>query len=342
MLGRSPAPLFAGIGRALAGTLPPPLRRELAAIPRGSLVEIACSPLATRIPWEWTSVSREPLAYRNAVVRRPAEITHEARGLRSVNRPLRALVFGDAGTGDGRGGVPLQYADLEARTIELLLRANDHRAVVTCLSRKAATHARVLQELEHGDYDVIHFGGHAWFDAREAFFVLWDRVMLGSELAPLLSRRPPALMVLDTHYSAFVLAEIDTDVRELVGSPRRAGTLPPSSPPRGFAEAAMRCGVASFVGAFGSIADRSGAELSVAFFAHLLSGTTTAEALRAAREQTAQSTLDSGMFYTVFGYPDFRLVTGGKSTRRTGQAIARWLAQIKARAGWDKASQPTR
>ena len=95
----------------------------------------------------------------------------------------------------------------------------------------------------------------------------------------------------------------------------------------------MRCGVTSFVGAFGNITDRWGAELSVALFAHLLAGSTVAEALRAARRQTARTTLDAGMFYTVFGYPDFRLV----ATRRGGRpapSIAASIARAKARVGW--------
>jgi CHAT domain-containing protein len=100
-----------------------------------------------------------------------------------------------------------------------MLRANSRHTSVTRLSRDAATHERVLSELEQGDYDLLHFGGHAWFDSREAYFMLWDRIMLGSELAPLLGRRPPALMVLNTHFTAFVLAEEDAMVRDLVASP---------------------------------------------------------------------------------------------------------------------------
>ena len=264
------------------------------------------------------------------MVRRPAEITHEARGYRGVNRPLRALVLGDAGSGDGLGSFNrLEFADFEAATIEKLLRAHDRRNVVTRLSREAATHTRVVDEIGGGDYDIIHFGGHAWFDEREAFFMLWDRLMLGSELAPLLSQRPPALMVLDTHYTAFVLTGVDTRLRELVGSPSQAATTTSALGPRGFAEAAMRCGVTSFVGAFGDIGDRSGAELSIAFFANVLRGATVAEALRAARGQTARATFESGMFYTVFGYPDFRLVDRSQS-QGVRTSIARALAQAKA------------
>jgi hypothetical protein len=83
------------------------------------------------------------------------------------------------------------------------------------LSGKRATHARVLEALDRGDYDLIHFGGHAWFDDSRILLRLWDQIMLGSELAPLMSRRP-ALMVLDTHFTAFVPVEMDADMRDLI------------------------------------------------------------------------------------------------------------------------------
>ena len=124
-------------------------------------------------------------------------------------------------------------------------------------------------------------------------------------------------------------------MRDRVGSPRHAGTSSSSGLPRGFAEAAMRCGANSFVGTFGTVSDEGGADLSVAFYANLLTGATTAEALRAARQQTAHTTLDSGLLYTAFGYPEFRL-TSGKQRSRTRSAIARWIADVKKRSGWPR------
>jgi hypothetical protein len=331
--GQSPKGDVKRVGAALANTLLAGLRRKLRLLPRSETIELVCSPDAMRIPWEWTLIGGEPLSLRQPIVRRPVEITHKARGFRYVKRPLRALVFGDAGTGDGLGNLPLHYADLEAKTIDYLLRTSEHATSVTRLSRRNATHARVLAELDAGDYDLLHFGGHAWFDAHEAFFCLWDRIMLGSELAPMLSRRPPALMVLNTHYTAFVLAEVDATLQELVGAPLTSYTVAPRGDPRGFAEAAMRCGVSSFVGAFGSVGDLAAAEFSVAFYAHLLTGMTVAEATSAARRKTARITLDSGLFYTVFGYAAFRLTEQPYHGQGRG-SVAKSVADAKARAKW--------
>jgi hypothetical protein len=308
--GPSPRPVITEVGDALAGLLPPPLQDALDQLPPGGIVEIACSAAVTRVPWEWTSVAGGPLALRYAVVRRPTEVTHQARGRRAVGRPLHALILGDSGGADEPGLWSLPFAEWEADVVARLLTLGAPDAVVTRLSRETATHRNVVRELERRVYDVIHFCGHAWFDTREAYFYLWDRIMLGSELAPLLSRRPPALLVLDTHYTAFLLAEIyaGAEVRELVGGPSAPPSVATAGGARGFAEAAMRCGVTSFVGTFGDVQDRTCAELAVAFYAGLMTGLTVPEALRAAREQTTHSTFDAGLVYSAHGYPDFRLV----------------------------------
>ena len=137
-------------------------------------------------------------------------------------------------------------------------------------------------------------------------------------------------MMLDTHYTAFVLAEVDARLRELLLSSAHAAAA--GREPRGFAEAAMQCGVTSFVGTFGDIGDRTGATVAVAFYAELLSGSTVAEALRAARRRSAHSARDLGMFYTAFGYPDFRLVSPAKTRLPGGVGAA--LKRAKARAEW--------
>ena len=127
------------VGTALAAMMPASL---IAAVEARTTPRAARDRLLTRIdaiPWEWALVGRRPLCLDHAVVRRPVDITHAARGRRAVKRPLRALVLGDAGTGDRRGnafGAPLLYADIEARTIEALLVAHSRRAVVTRLPRK--------------------------------------------------------------------------------------------------------------------------------------------------------------------------------------------------------------
>jgi hypothetical protein len=325
---RSPRAAVRSVGRALARTLPDDLRHALRRRPAGEVLEIACSPAATRVPWEWIDDGAGALCARRPVIRRPVTISPEARGRRWVEMPLRALVIGDAGdAAQGALQHPLYFAELEARTIESLLGAAAPGVQVTRLSREAATHARVMHELESGRYDVIHFGGHAWFDDREAYFYVWDRIILGSELAPLLSKQTPALMVLNTHYTAFVMSEVETPMRDL--AERRALGVAAFDSPRGFAEAAMRCGVSAFVGPFGTVADRPAAEFIVSFYDQLLRSVPVAEALLEARRTAGRAAQDCGLFYTCFGFPDFRLIERGRRPRARAS-----LARVKRDAGW--------
>lgn len=327
--GRSPLRAVREVGRKLAQTLPPTLTRALRALPPLQPLEIACSPAATAVPWEWLDPGNGSLCLRRPVVRRPVGISHQARGRQAAATPLRVLLIGDAG--DAYGGQlhqPLYYAELEVQALERLLLAAVPDAVVTRVSREAATHARVMHELERGRHDVVHFSGHAWFDDREAYFYLWDRLVLGSELAPLLTRWPPALMVLNTHYTAFVMSEVDARPRELVER-SSAHAEPGATPtPRGFAEAALRCGVTAFVGPFGSVADLPAAEVAMAFYAALLRGAALGEALLAARRSSVRDAADSGCFYTAFGYLDFHLVSPTHPRRRPS------VGRAKKAVGW--------
>ncbi len=327
--GRSPLRAVRTVGQELAKTLPSDLMLALRALPPGQAVEIACSPAAIAVPWEWLDPGTGAWCLRRPMVRRPVGISHPARGRQEVGTPLRVLLIGDAG--DAQGGQlhqPLYYAELEVQAVERLMLATVPDAVVTRLSREAATHARVMRELERGQYDVVHFSGHAWFDDREAYFYLWDRLVLGSELAPLLTRRPPALMVLNTHYTAFVMSEVDARPRELVERSSADGGPGLTPTPRGFAEAAMRCGVTAFVGPFGTVADLPAAEVAMAFYDQLLRGAGLGEALLAARRTTVREAADSGCFYTAFGHLDFHLVASPRTRRRSS------VMRAKKAVGW--------
>lgn len=330
--GHSPRALVQRIGKALAASLPDDLQRRLSHLPAGQTLELACSTQATRIPWEWLDAGGQELAMKRPCVRRPVGVSHQARGRRQPGAPLRALVLGDAGdAAEGQGMPHLFYADLEARVIARLLETRVG-ATVTCLSREQAVHARVMDEIERGQYDIIHFAGHAWFDDREAYFYTWDRIILGSELAPLLTRSPPALLVLDTHYTAFVISEVDARTRDLVGTPT-SERLYHAEGPRGFADAAMRCGVSSFVGAFGTVTDLPAAELMVDFYERLLKGRTVAEALLDARQMKNPLAADSGLFYTAVGYPDFGLTRHRHKARHPLPSVA----SLKRDVGWPAA-----
>jgi hypothetical protein len=98
-------------------------------------VALALSSETETIPWEWLIVDGSPLCLRNPVVRRPIGISDKARGFRSVGIPLRALIVGDAGTGDeGRqgAGAELPGAAREARALAKLRRQQASMTLQGC------------------------------------------------------------------------------------------------------------------------------------------------------------------------------------------------------------------
>jgi CHAT domain-containing protein len=247
------------------------------------------------------------MCLRHAVWRSPVSISDTARGYRALNKPVRCLIIGDAGSGQPPELNPLDGAEREAADIVKLLRRRLQPKDVTHLSRKNATRNRILRELQKGDYDIVHFGGHAWFTERESYFFTWDHIMLGSELATLLSRRPPSLLVMSTHFTSFIPLGFNEDFIAKLGGRinllEEAGLETPSS----FAEVAMKCGVATFVGSFGEPPDEDSADTMIAFYKAFLQGNSVAKSLTEARKQRFQKGHTSSSMFTITGHGELQL-----------------------------------
>jgi CHAT domain-containing protein len=293
------------------------LRQKLERLARDHTLELACSAGIDCLPWEWLLIRGSPMCLQRPVVRSPVEIRNSARGFRFANSRLRFLIIGDASAGAYSDTNALPGAEREAAELVRQIRSASPHYEITRLSREEATSARFLLLLAENDYDVIHFSGHAWFDAYESYLYFWDGVILGTEIAPLLSRRPPALLVLNTHFTAFRPSGITKrDYTDRIrGGAAHGGAEFEGA--RGFTSLAMRCGVTSSVGAFGSMADEPAADLMVAFYVALMRGQTVAEALYTARRQMIRKDPLTPLYYTISGYPEFRLVTRepGKKTK---------------------------
>lgn len=300
---------LSAIGAHLQRSMPDDLLRHLDQMPPETPVMLSLAPQTDTVPWEWLIVEGSPLCLRNPVVRRPTGITDKARGLRLASRPLRALVVGDAGAGNGSDVARLPGAAKEARYVAQLLRERD--ATVTSLEREEAVYARLVSEVMEGDYDIIHFAGHAWFERSDALLYLWDGSVSSSELASILNRRPPTLLVLNSHYTAFAPCGVVLDDRpgaETTGPP---GVDRPLPPPLGFMGLASRSGVGAFVGCFGgAVRDDSAAQFSIEFYTQLLAGSRFADALYSARKATTNVNDTTGLYYSGSGYPETVLSSG--------------------------------
>ena len=179
---------------------------------------LSLSPESEPLPWEWMLIEGTPLAERNPVVRAPVGVSDWSRGRAYVAEPLQALVIGDPGSGHKgfKGLEPYQFISDSVKDVircpDRVARPRTSRrsssvspgASVRLLLGADATYNTVMREVQTGDYDVIHFAGHAWFDERESYISLHDGRVWVSELGSLLHRRPPALMMINSHYTAFV------------------------------------------------------------------------------------------------------------------------------------------
>jgi len=168
-------------------------------------------------------------------------------------------------------------------------------AGITAIRGSDATRARLLPEFRSGDYDAIHFAGHAWFDAQapasSGILCAGGRVLSGGDLAAMDS--VPALVF----FNACESGRLRTTVNPLRQLCRSVG----------FAEAFLRGGVANFIGTWWPVSDSSAAAFAAALYRDLAKGESIGSALGAAR--TAVRALPSADWanYLHYGSYDFAL-----------------------------------
>jgi len=182
------------------------------------------------------------------------------------------------------------------RVVKMLTRIEG--AGITALRGGEATRARLLAEFRSGDYDAIHFAGHAYFDATapasSGILCAGGRVLSGADLAAMDS--VPALVF----FNACESGRLRTAVKPLRQLDRSVG----------FAEAFLRGGVANFVGTWWPVSDTAATTFAAALYRELAKGSSIGAALNVAR--TAVLTLPSADWanYLHYGSFDFALKAG--------------------------------
>jgi hypothetical protein len=294
------------IGSELSNVLPDELMRRMEAIDSRLPVLLELSAASETIPWEWLIVRGSALCLRNPVVRRPTGISDRSRGLRLPGDPLRALLIGDSGLGSAQHSrTSLPGAQQEVQHISKLLERGGHQ--VMTLNGKQAVYARLMHEVENGDYDLIHFAGHSGFEDDEGVLSLWDGQVSSSELASILYRRPPCLLMLNSHYTAFAPCGIFAKDGPAGPAMQAPGVDRPVPPPLGFMALASRSGVGAFIGNFSEVEDLPASKFAIIFYEHLLAGERFAHALHAAIQATTNVQETTGMHYVGSGHAGIQL-----------------------------------
>ncbi|MEX1995075.1 MAG: CHAT domain-containing protein [Steroidobacteraceae bacterium] len=171
-------------------------------------------------------------------------------------------------------------------------------AGITAIRGGDATRARLLAEFRSGDYDAIHYAGHAFFDAASpassGILCAGGRVLSGADLAALDS--VPALVF----FNACESGRLRQAVKPLRQLDRSVG----------FAEAFLRGGVANFIGTWWPVSDTAAAAFATTLYRDLAIGQSIGAALNASRG--AVRTLPSADWanYLHYGSFDFALKAG--------------------------------
>jgi hypothetical protein len=275
-------------GQRLGEMLLPEATREALCAARDVPLVVVHDRAASRWPWEALSIGGwEPAAAAGLCRRYAADGMSVAkwREERRLSPDLEVLLVVNP-TED------LPGADEEGRRVARIL--DKAAARVTELRGSAATRLRLLDEFRSGRYDVIHYAGHAFFDATSpssgGILCAGGRVLSGADLASL--EALPALVCFNACESG--------RVRQASQVQRALGRS------TGFAEAFLRGGVANFIGTWWPVSDAAAAACASTLYERLMRGETIGAALNAARGRVLK--LGSGDWANYLHYGGFDFV----------------------------------
>lgn len=292
------------IGQLLTQCIPAPVLELLAATAEHDVVTLDLSAELDVLPWEWLQVGNQFLVVRNTVLRTPTGVSNASRGYPVVHDSARVLLIGDP-RNDDMPTLPCALA--ETREIR---DAWAKRPEATCkvLEGTSATYDNVAEEILAGQYDVVHFAGHAWVDEEPFLFLAEGTRLHASELRSLLSPHPPAILFLNSHYTIFM--PYGSSGEQAKEAAKTEGATPPSGH-RGFLDATSTAGVGALVGNFsGGLEDLVAQKVAVNFHNFLLQGVSVAKSLHRAimAAEPPEKDLEGGrLSYAISGYGDLKL-----------------------------------
>jgi hypothetical protein len=262
---------------------------------RGQSLSVVHDAASSRVPWEALNLRGWFPALDGGLSRRYATadlVPARFDAGRRNQRELAVLLIADP-TGD------LPGAEAERQRIAQLLGRNKS-VRLTEVAGAAATLARITAEFESGRHDVIHYAGHAAFDAQrpgDSGLMLADGELTGSHLSAL-ARLPPLVM-----FNACESARLRRGARRKRGPALRAQSIAQNL---GLAETLLRAGVAHYVGTHWPVDDASANAFASVFYRELMRasiGTALVKARRAVHARRSPDWAD----YVHYGDADFRL-----------------------------------
>ncbi len=279
-------------GERLAGLLLPAEIAEALPSVKGAPLVVVHDTASAHWPWEVLNLKGWAPAAAGGMSRLYAAEGMSVAKWREQRRRAREfnvlLVINP--TGDLPGAVE------EGERVAAML-AQLEGAGITAIRGADATRTRLLAEFRSGDYDAIHFAGHAWFDAdapaASGILCAGGRVLSGSDLAAMDS--VPALVFFNACESGRLRATVNP-LRQLDRSV-------------GFAEAFLRGGVANFIGTWWPVSDNAASAFAATLYRDLAKGRSIGNALNAARAAVRALPSADWANYLHYGSFDFTLKT---------------------------------
>lgn len=276
--------------------LPPLVHKALASMKDRSLVVIHDA-RASRIPWETIRIENwHPAAEKGLSRKYEAEDLCVAGWLeeRRLAEKLKILLVVNP-TED------LDGAEEEGKRVKSLL-SQDPAVELVELWREQATWSAVRAAFRSGEYDVIHYAGHAFFDpnkrSRSGILCHGSRVLSGQDLIHL--EKLPALVFFNACEAGRVRGE--APVKNQKKSKWR-----PLEENVGLAEAFLRAGVGNYVGTYWPVGDTAAEKFASVFYKALVRGASVGDALQEGRRQVIELKSVDWADYVHYGSPGFVL-----------------------------------
>jgi hypothetical protein len=290
------------LGTALTEMVDDGIVEYLKGLPGDTVVNLRIGQELRDLPWEWIQVPDPDgprfLSQRNPVVRQLLN-AWESPVYAGFGSPLKVLLVADTTL-----EMPLPGAREEAKRIGAMF--GQKGAQITLLLGAEATYQNLAESIRSQRYDIIHFAGHAWFDAQTSYLMLTnEEVLRAPQLGDLIRSEPPAVLFLNSHFTSFVPRGM-----EAVAAKATAETFSSTgSGYLGFSQIAAGTGVGAFFGTcHDALTDIGAKEIAVRVYEELLDGARVATALlSASRTAAADGVTGEGLLYSLVGSADLRL-----------------------------------
>ena len=293
------------LGQRLVEMVLPPIVREALIGAHPETLSVINDFWSSQIPWELMSLGDYQFSASGNLSRRystPNMSVAKWLYQRRASKEYKMLLVVDP-TQDLSGAV-----EEGNRIREVVLKLG--KIQLSELVGSDATKDRLSEAFSSGEYDVVHYAGHAYFDpnnrSQSGILCHNQQVLSGRDLSLLESL--PTLMVFNACESGRVRA---AKLPDLVAETEQTATKSSVSNlidrNVSFAEAFLRGGVGSFLGTYWPVGDAAASIFAAEFYGKLLASASIGESLRAARTMLRDKNQPDYTNYIHYGDPEFRV-----------------------------------